>query len=62
MATAGQVDKLSHQVIDPELDITIVDLGLVYSMAVEDGQVRIATTMPHRPPTAYLLSTRTNFP
>lgn len=32
-------------VIDPELGVNIVDLGLVYGLDVDDGQVRVSMTM-----------------
>lgn len=37
-------DALRH-VLDPELGINIVDLGLVYRIDVDEARVRIAMTM-----------------
>lgn len=34
-----------RQVVDPELGINIVDLGLVYGSRVQDGQVHVTMTM-----------------
>ena len=34
-----------RQVVDPELGVNIVDLGLVYGSEVRDGQVHVAMTM-----------------
>ena len=45
-----------YDVIDPELGINIVDLGLVYDLDVDDGLVRVEMTMttPACPLHAYL--------
>jgi metal-sulfur cluster biosynthetic enzyme len=45
-----------REVIDPELGVNIVDLGLVYDAAMVDGQARIllTTTTPACPLGTYL--------
>ena len=43
--TAEQVREALRYVIDPELGINLVDLGLVYEVRVQDGNVTIAMTM-----------------
>lgn len=50
------VDARLRDVIDPELGINIVDLGLVYGVSVTDGlaQVRMTTTTPACPIGTYL--------
>jgi metal-sulfur cluster biosynthetic enzyme len=53
-----QIDEALHSVIDPELGYNIVDLGLVYEVAVWDsGTARITMTTTTRgcPATTYLL-------
>jgi metal-sulfur cluster biosynthetic enzyme len=43
--TATDVRDALREVIDPELGINIVDLGLVYAIDVTDGSARITMTM-----------------
>jgi len=52
-----QIQEALREVIDPEIGINIVDLGLVYSIDVQDGSVRIAVTMTTRacPLSAYIV-------
>ena len=40
-----------HDVIDPELGVNVVDLGLVYGISIEGGRVTITMTLttPHCP-------------
>jgi metal-sulfur cluster biosynthetic enzyme len=45
MATDTDVREALRTVIDPELGINIVDLGLVYAVAIVDPDVRIQMTM-----------------
>ena len=46
MATDEDVREALREVIDPELGVNIVDLGLVYGIDVADaGSVRITMTM-----------------
>lgn len=54
--TAGLVEMLLHDVIDPELGVNIVDLGLVYGLSVDEQGVgvRMTLTTPGCPLGSYL--------
>jgi metal-sulfur cluster biosynthetic enzyme len=45
MVTEEDVREQLKNVIDPELDINIVDLGLIYEIEVEDGSADILMTL-----------------
>lgn len=53
-----QVRSALRWVIDPELGINVVDLGLIYDVVVQGDQVRVDMTMttPACPLNAYLSS------
>jgi metal-sulfur cluster biosynthetic enzyme len=41
VATLDEITEAMKDVIDPELGINVVDLGLVYEMKVDDGNVAV---------------------
>lgn len=54
---AGRINDALRIVIDPELGYNIVDLGLIYSIDVEEGglvEIVMTTTTRGCPATAYL--------
>src|SRR5262245_12470102 len=53
---AGEIWEALRVVVDPELGENIVDLGLIYDVAVEKGvgQIEMTTTTRGCPATAYL--------
>ena len=51
--TAAMIDEATlrdtlRQVVDPELDCNIVDLGLVYGIAIDGGKVTVLMTLTTR--------------
>lgn len=44
-ATAEEVTEALKDVIDPELGINVVDLGLIYGVTVEDGHAVVDMTL-----------------
>ncbi len=45
MVDAERVKKALSEVIDPEIGINIVDLGLIYDIKVEDDTVNVKMTL-----------------
>ncbi len=43
--TEGQVLEALKQVVDPELGVSLVDLGLVYGVLIEGADVRVKMTL-----------------
>jgi metal-sulfur cluster biosynthetic enzyme len=43
--TEAQVLDVLRQIIDPELGINLVDLGLIYHVAIEGADVRVTMTL-----------------
>ncbi|MDO8794107.1 MAG: metal-sulfur cluster assembly factor [Vicinamibacterales bacterium] len=45
MATETDIREALRHVVDPEIGVNIVDLGLVYRIEVESARARVAMTM-----------------
>jgi metal-sulfur cluster biosynthetic enzyme len=45
MITKEEVEEKLKQVLDPELNINIVDLGLVYGISIQDSVVEVTMTL-----------------
>jgi metal-sulfur cluster biosynthetic enzyme len=46
--TEERIYKALRQIIDPELGINIVDLGLIYDVQIQDGDVGVRMTLTTR--------------
>lgn len=45
LITEARVLEALQQVYDPELGVNVVDLGLVYGLAIEGSRVRVTMTL-----------------
>jgi metal-sulfur cluster biosynthetic enzyme len=43
--TAADVYEVLRECYDPEIPVNVVDLGLVYAVALEDGVVKVTMTL-----------------
>lgn len=43
--SSGQITEALREVFDPELGMSVVDLGLIYDVAIDAGRVRITMTL-----------------
>lgn len=61
MPVVDEVVRALRTVLDPEIGINVVDLGLVYGLAIHDRdvEVHLAVTTPTCPLSEYLADTAT---
>lgn len=45
MATKEQILEALRMVVDPELGVNVVDLGLIYDIVIEDERILVAMTL-----------------
>jgi metal-sulfur cluster biosynthetic enzyme len=45
MFTVDEIRNFLTAVIDPELNVNIVDLGLIYDITIEEGNVKVVMTL-----------------
>ncbi len=43
--TSEQITTALRDVLDPELGMSVVDLGLIYGIEIEEGRVRVTMTL-----------------
>ena len=43
--SGGQVMAALQDVLDPELGMSVVDLGLIYAVEIDDGHIRVTMTL-----------------
>jgi metal-sulfur cluster biosynthetic enzyme len=56
MQTAESIRKALRQVRDPELNLNIIDIGLVYDVAIADFKVQMTLTSPGCPSGAEIVA------
>jgi len=44
-ATRAQITDALRDVFDPELGVSVVDLGLIYDLAIDGGRVHVTMTL-----------------
>jgi len=45
MVTKDEVMKELKQIVDPEVGVNIVDMGFIYDVMIEEGDIRIKMTL-----------------